>query len=56
MSELQAYMDLLIVLAVLGTIIGVVFAVVIGFIRVGFMAAPYIAIGGLILLLLEFLK
>lgn len=56
MSDLQAFFDFLIVLAVLGSIIGIVLATIVGFVRVGFMFAPWLAIGGLIILLMEFLK
>lgn len=55
-QELQPFFDLLVFLVVTGTIIGVVAGVIVGFVRVGFKLAPYIAILGLVLLLLQYLQ
>jgi len=55
-GDIQAYIDLLVILAILGTVIGIVFGFIAGFVKVGFQLAPYLAAGGLILLLIEFLK
>ena len=53
---MQEYLDLLIVLAILGTMIGVVLGVAASFIRLGLMLAPYLAAAGLILLLLQYIQ
>jgi hypothetical protein len=54
--EIQAFFDLIFVLGIIGTVIGIVLGIVAGFIKVGFHLAPYLVAGGLIMLLIEFLK
>jgi hypothetical protein len=54
--EFWAFFDLIFALGIIGTVIGIVLGIVAGFIKVGFHLAPYLVAGGLIMLLIEFLK
>lgn len=53
--EVQGFLDLLMVLGIIGTVIGIVTGLVAAFIKVGIQLAPYLIILGLILLFVQYI-